>query len=105
MRSKSYRLVVGGLLAVGLALGSAPAISAWAQSGAVASSTGVSSPPAGDSAETLTASRPMIWHLVIRIALTKAGCENIRRITPNSWNLKCVRAGSVWVLIPVGRGY
>lgn len=55
--------------------------------------------------ESATSSRPMIWHLVIRIALTKAGCENIRRIMPNSGGLKCVKAGKVWVLIPKGMGY
>jgi hypothetical protein len=49
--------------------------------------------------------KPMIWHLVIRIALTKAGCENIRRVMPNKNGLKCVKAGKVWVLIPTGKGY
>lgn len=49
--------------------------------------------------------KPMFWHLVIRIALTKAGSENIRRIMPNSGDLKCLKAGKVWVLIPKGMGW
>jgi hypothetical protein len=59
--------------------------------------------PANASATQTT--NPQIWHLVIRQALTKAGCENIRRTFPNSSDLKCVGAGKVWVLIPKGMGF
>lgn len=48
---------------------------------------------------------PLFWHLVIRQALTKAGCENIRRLMPNRGDLKCLGAGPVWVLIPKNMGW
>jgi hypothetical protein len=48
---------------------------------------------------------PAVWHLVLRILMTKAGCENVRRLMPNKGDLKCIKAGKVWVLIPIGRGW
>jgi len=37
--------------------------------------------------------------------MTKAGCENVRRLMPNKSDLKCIKAGKVWVLIPKGQGW
>ena len=48
---------------------------------------------------------PAVWHLVLRILMTKAGCENVRRLMPNKSDLKCIKAGKVWVLIPKGQGW
>ena len=95
--NRNLKVSMVALALVGLAIGSQSALTGPAtvpRGGAVVGA-------AHESAQ----AQPMIWHLVIRIALTKPGCENIRRIMPNRGQLKCVKAGKVWVLIPKGKGY
>ncbi|SNS30883.1 hypothetical protein SAMN06893096_103154 [Geodermatophilus pulveris] len=102
---KPRKRLIATLLTFGLALGAVPALSAATSSGDVRVASADVTPSAQQTSDSADVARPMIWHLVIRIALTKAGCENIRRIMPNSGSLKCVKAGKVWVLIPKGMGW
>lgn len=50
-------------------------------------------------------SQPAFWHLVIRVVTTKTACENLLRVMPNSSDLKCLKAGKVYVVIPKGMGW
>lgn len=105
MSKKAHKPIIAGLLASGLALGGGSVLSASVAGNAVQPAPSIAASSGNQSSMSPTSSRPMLWHLVIRIAMTKAGCDNIKRIMPNSGNLKCVKAGKVWVLIPKGMGY
>lgn len=43
---------------------------------------------------------PAFWGAVIKILTTKTACENALRIMPGKKDLKCQKAGKVWVIIP-----
>lgn len=43
---------------------------------------------------------PLIWGVAIKILTTKTACENALRVMPGNADLKCQKAGKVWVIVP-----